>query len=122
MQGPLLQCGNEGILREFLGDADITNHAGQSGDELGGFDSPYGVDRAMCVGSGQRYRSNHLSTAAASAVCEAVRSMRHQAGGLNHPADFDFTPPVTSRKRFAALTASSLDGSLKMVDEHTERE
>jgi hypothetical protein len=59
---PLLERGDEGVLREILRQTYITNNPRQAGDELGGFDSPDRVNRAMCIGSRHGYQSHHLST------------------------------------------------------------
>ena len=48
---PLLERGDESILRELLGEADVAHHPREPGDESGRLDPPDGVDRAMCVGS-----------------------------------------------------------------------
>jgi hypothetical protein len=57
---PLFERGNQGVLRQLLGHADIPYDAGKSGDEAGRFDSPDSVDRAVCLGSTHYYRSHHL--------------------------------------------------------------
>ena len=41
---PLLQRGDQSILRQFLGQADIAHDARQAGDQPGRFDPPDGVD------------------------------------------------------------------------------
>ncbi len=50
--GPLLECGDEGVLGEVFGAGDVADEAGEAGDEARGFDSPDGVDGAMGVGGG----------------------------------------------------------------------
>ena len=48
--GPLLERGEEGVLRQVLGQADVADDSRQAGDEPRRFDSPDRVNRAMCVG------------------------------------------------------------------------
>ena len=50
--GPALERGDEGILGEVFGQADVANDAGESGDEPGGLDTPDG-DRSI---AGRRCR------------------------------------------------------------------
>jgi len=47
--GPALECGDEGVLRELFGEADVANDASESGNDFGGLDSPDGVDDAMRI-------------------------------------------------------------------------
>jgi len=47
------------VLGEILGNANIAHHAHQSGNELGGLNSPDSVDGAMGIGR-HRYPSHHL--------------------------------------------------------------
>ena len=47
---PLLERRDEGVLGEFLGEADIADDPRQSGDELRLLDPPDGVDGAVGVG------------------------------------------------------------------------
>jgi hypothetical protein len=66
---PLLECGDECLLREVFGEADVTGEARESGDDARGLDAPDGFDGAMqglmCgvmwIGSGHCYRSHQLS-------------------------------------------------------------
>jgi hypothetical protein len=44
---PLLERGDESILRELLGEADIAHHPREPGDQPGGLDPPDGVDGFM---------------------------------------------------------------------------
>ena len=46
---PLLERGEERVLREVFRQTGVTHDASQAGDYLGGFDPPYGVDRAMGI-------------------------------------------------------------------------
>jgi hypothetical protein len=46
----VLEGGDEGVLREILGRADVAHHPRESGDEPRGFDPPDRVDRAMRIG------------------------------------------------------------------------
>jgi hypothetical protein len=57
---PLLERGDESILCEFFGNADIADDPRETGDEPGRLDPPDRVDRAMCIGSCHSYRSHHL--------------------------------------------------------------
>jgi hypothetical protein len=45
--GPLLQRGDEGVLSEILGDADVADDACEPGDELRRLDAPDRLDGAM---------------------------------------------------------------------------
>ncbi len=48
---PLFERGNEGVVREVLGETDIAHDPGETGDEPGPFDPKDRVDCAMCIGS-----------------------------------------------------------------------
>ena len=61
---PLLERGDEGILRQLLGHADVTHHARQTGDELCLLDAEDRLDGVMCIGSRHGYRYQHLQVAA----------------------------------------------------------
>ena len=63
---PLLERGDESVLRELLGEADVAHDPREAGDEPGRLDPPDRVDRAMGVGSRHGYRSHHLRSAGAS--------------------------------------------------------
>jgi len=72
---PLLECGDESVLREFLGNADITNDARKTGNDPGRLDSPNGVDGTMCIGGRHDYPSQHLRLERASQPqCRKERS------------------------------------------------
>ena len=60
--GPAFERGDEGVLREFLGQADVAHHARQPGDEPGRFDPPDRFDGAMDVGRRHGERSDHRTT------------------------------------------------------------
>ena len=64
--GPLLESGDESILREFLGKTNVTQDARETGDDPGGLDAPDCVDGAMCIGSRHGYRSHHVRSVGAS--------------------------------------------------------
>ena len=64
---PLLERGDEGVLRQLLGHADVTHHARQTGDELCLLDAEDRLDGVMCIGSRHGYRYQHLQVARASA-------------------------------------------------------
>ena len=62
---PLPECGDESLLREVFGEADVTGEAREAGDDARGLDAPDGFDGAMqglmWIGSGHCYRSHQLS-------------------------------------------------------------
>jgi hypothetical protein len=49
---PLLEGGDERLLSEVLGEADVTHEARGARDQARGLDSPHGLDRASDVGLG----------------------------------------------------------------------
>src|SRR5882762_7868058 len=63
---PLLEGGDESVLRQLLGMADVTHDPRETRDDPGGLNPPDRVDRAMCIGSRHGYRSHHLYSASAS--------------------------------------------------------
>ncbi len=58
--GPLLQRGDQSVLRELLGEADVSHDACETGDHPGRLDPPDRVDRAMCIGGRHGHLSEHL--------------------------------------------------------------
>jgi hypothetical protein len=48
---PLLERGDQRVVREILGEADVTDHADETGDQAGRFDAPDRVDSALDVGA-----------------------------------------------------------------------
>ena len=54
--GPLFEGGDEGVVGEVLGDADVADDAGQPGDDPGRLDPPHRVDRLPEVGGLHRLR------------------------------------------------------------------
>ena len=62
---PLLERGDERVLRQLLGHADVAHHAREAGDELGLLDPEDRVDGVMGIGSRHGYRSQHLRSAGA---------------------------------------------------------
>ncbi len=62
---PLLERGDQGVLRQLLGQADVAHHAGQAGDEPGRLDAPDRLDGAMGIGSRHGHRSHHHRSAGA---------------------------------------------------------
>src|SRR5438445_8485467 len=52
-----LERGDERILRQVLGQADVAGDPGEPGDQPGGLDAPHRVDCAMSVGVRHRVRS-----------------------------------------------------------------
>ena len=83
---PLLECGDEGLLREVLGQADVADDPRETGDEPGRLDPPDRVDRAMGIGGrhGQRpcqwRRAANYSFAAA---CSRMRSSWSLSSGVS---------------------------------------
>ena len=75
--GPLLERGDERVLRQLLGEADVAHHAREAGDELRLLDAPDRVDGVMCIGSRHGYRYQHLQSAGASCRC-ATRSAQRK--------------------------------------------
>ena len=75
--GPLLERGDERVLREVLGEADVAHDAREAGDEPRRLDPPDRVDGAMGVGSGHSYRSDHHSTGR----CKRARVATYGGGG-----------------------------------------
>jgi hypothetical protein len=57
---PLLERGDESVLRKFLGKADIAHDPRETGDDPGGLNPPDRIDGAMCVGSRHSFRSKHF--------------------------------------------------------------
>ena len=58
---PLLERGDQRVLRQLFGEADVAHHAGEAGDELRLLDPPDRVDGAVdvgrrCIGSHGGYR------------------------------------------------------------------
>jgi hypothetical protein len=45
--GPLLKSGDERILCQLFGDANVTHDASETGDDAGGFHAPDGIDGAI---------------------------------------------------------------------------
>ena len=46
-RGPLFECGDQRVLGQLFGDADIAHDARQSGDDARGLHAPHGVDGAI---------------------------------------------------------------------------
>src|SRR3979490_1906 len=63
---PLLERGDESVLRQLLGMADVTHDPRETRDDPGGLNPPDCVNHAMCIGSRHGYRSHHLYPASAS--------------------------------------------------------
>src|SRR6266853_471311 len=60
---PSLEGGDEGVLREFLGETDVAHHPREAGDDLRGLDPPDRVDRAVRGGCGHGDRIGCALTA-----------------------------------------------------------
>jgi hypothetical protein len=54
---PPLERGDQGVLREILGQPNVADDPRETGDEPGGFDPPNRVDRTMGIGSRHGYQS-----------------------------------------------------------------
>jgi len=63
---PLLECGDESVLRELLGKTDIAHDPSETGDDLGRLNPPDRIDGAMCIDSRHSFPSHHLRFARAS--------------------------------------------------------
>jgi hypothetical protein len=63
---PLFERGDERVLREFFGEADIAHETREAGNQAGRFDTPDGVDRAMGVVGSHSHRSEHQRSRRAS--------------------------------------------------------
>ena len=109
---PLLERGDERVLRQLLGQADVAHDAREAGDQPGRLDPPDRVDRAMGVGSRHCDRSDQSSTAGGTdAAHQRLRAARRAALagappapelgrelgaevlGLEHLADLDLGRP-----------------------------
>ena len=60
---PLLQCGDERVLRQLLGEPNVAHHACEAGDELRLLDAEHGVDGAVGVGRRHGDGLHHLMPA-----------------------------------------------------------
>src|SRR6267378_1740412 len=63
---PLLERGDESVLRQLLGMVDVTYDPRETRDDPGGLNPPDCVNRAMCIGSRHGYRSHHFYSVSAS--------------------------------------------------------
>src|SRR5277367_5456497 len=98
---PLLQRGNQSVLRQILGDADVAHHPREAGDNPGGFNPPDCVNRAISVGSAHSYPSHHLRLSRASRSA----ALRPAANRRNLPRCFR----NAARKRRYFFAAQSVD-------------
>jgi len=55
----LEERGDQSVLRQLLGQADVAHDPREAGDQLRRFDSPDRVDRAMGIGGRHGHRSSH---------------------------------------------------------------
>jgi hypothetical protein len=74
---PLLERGDESVLRKFLGKADIAHDPRETGDDSGRLNPPDRIDGAMCLGSRHGYPSHHLQSARASLGARRHHVRRH---------------------------------------------
>src|SRR5258708_23074701 len=100
---PLFERRDQSVLREILGDPDVADDPGQTGDESRRFNPPDCVDRAMGIGSRHGYRSHHLQSAGASR--EAPRLQLGPNAGISCITRISLSLSATSRKRLVYLTA-----------------
>ncbi len=56
---PLLECRDQRVLREILGQPDVVHDTGESGNQLRRLDAPDRVDGAVGVGSRHGSQSHH---------------------------------------------------------------
>ena len=98
--GPLLQGGDESVLRELFSKANVAHDARETGDDPGGFDPPDCFDGAMCIGSRHGYRSHHDRSISASRGKETTSSRPRSAPMLWEkslpapaPGELRFHPP-----------------------------
>src|SRR2546429_2499564 len=73
---PLLERGDQSVLRELLGETDIAHDPRETGDDLGRLHPPDRIDGAMCVGSCHGHPSHHLQSARASPIEDEVMGGR----------------------------------------------
>src|SRR5262249_16812170 len=131
--GPLLECGEESVLCNLLGHADIAHQACDAGDELGLLDPPDCIDGAIWIGGRHGRRSQHHRSGGArhsrGPYCLAVflRMLRRVAasrlagsggktsGEKSEASKIGRSPhsplPSTSRKRLVQWIASSFDAT-----------
>src|SRR6267143_3186426 len=63
---PLLERGDESVLRQLLGMTHIAHDPRETRDDPGGLNPPDCVNRALCIGSRHGYRSHHFYSVSAS--------------------------------------------------------
>jgi hypothetical protein len=56
---PLLESGNQSILRQFFGKSNVTDHPGQTRNKSRRLDPPEGIDRFMSFGIGYNALVGH---------------------------------------------------------------
>ena len=90
---PLLERRDQRVVREVLGEADVADHADESGDQAGRFDAP---DRVDCL---MRVRARHASivTSARPARQDGCRPL------LNRPAANRPVPQTNKPKLFVGV-------------------
>src|SRR5260370_31563748 len=77
---PLVERGEESVLRKFLGHTDVAHNPGEAGNDSGRLDSPDRIDGLMCVGSRHGYPSHHLQSARASPRVRRLCGSRASVG------------------------------------------
>ncbi len=80
--GPLLERGDQRVVRQVFGDADVADHARQAGDDLRGFDTPDRFNGSMDVGCGHRHPSNHLPQLGCNSRTGRTSMLPTRAGGI----------------------------------------
>ncbi len=103
---PLLECGDQRVLRQLFGDADIAHDARQAGDDARRLHAPHGVDgaidlAAVDVSEAPRNRSDHLSQCG----CKRWKAKPEwrSRGSFKHGADLEFGFRTWATQRGAAL-------------------
>ncbi len=100
--GPLRERGDERVLREILGEPDVTHDARQAGDDFRRFNPPDRVDRAMGVRGRHGLGSHHCL------ICE-----RNWLGGVKSSGSITCRSSIVSfsepGQRDAHSIASSFD-------------
>ena len=106
-RGPPLEGGQQGFLRQILGQRHVAQHPRQAGDQPGLLDPPDGEDRAMGVGGrhGRRRRGR----------ASRLKGPRANARSSHVPSQPGMRSLWSCMNSFADATASSLPGSSKIA-------
>jgi len=114
-RGPLLERGKERVLREILGDADVPDNAGETGDDFRRLHLPDCLDGALGFGSRHGYRSHHhrIRPCKAQFVDTTVSGPCAPAGALP-PREAPASAPLRNRR--ARTPVESRSRSHRRVD------